>query len=152
MNIKDLIRQSNLIESIDDPIEDQNSLNAWEWLIEWKKPTHGMILELHYRITKNFAEAHPGHYRTHNVQVGNYAPPKWNTVLYLMDDFVDKFGDTTNPLNPIDTHIWFERIHPFADGNGRTGRLLLWWQETLLGYDLTEITYAGRDGYYAWFH
>lgn len=46
-------------------------------------------------------------------------------------------------------HIEFEKIHPFQDGNGRTGRLLL--SAEMIGYGLlpVSIRYEHRDRYYA---
>jgi Fic family protein len=48
-------------------------------------------------------------------------------------------------------HIEFERIHPFIDGNGRTGRLLLTYEMISLGLLPVDIRYEERSGYYAAF-
>lgn len=46
-------------------------------------------------------------------------------------------------------HNEFENIHPFIDGNGRTGRLLLIYEMILLGLLPVDIRYEERDRYYA---
>lgn len=46
-------------------------------------------------------------------------------------------------------HILFENIHPFIDGNGRTGRLLLSYEMILLGLLPIDIRYEERERYYA---
>ena len=46
-------------------------------------------------------------------------------------------------------HIEFENIHPFIDGNGRTGRLLLIYEMISLGLLPVDVRYEERDRYYA---
>lgn len=46
-------------------------------------------------------------------------------------------------------HILFENIHPFIDGNGRTGRLLLSYEMISLGLLPVDIRYEERERYYA---
>ena len=49
-------------------------------------------------------------------------------------------------------HIWFEKIHPFKDGNGRTGRILMNIQRLKIGLPLL-IIHEGEEQmeYYKWF-
>ena len=49
-------------------------------------------------------------------------------------------------------HIWFEKIHPFEDGNGRTGRILMNIQRLNAGLPLL-IIHEGKEQmeYYKWF-
>ena len=56
-------------------------------------------------------------------------------------------------LDPKEMHIRFEKIHPFVDGNGRTGRILMWWHEIKNGQEPTLIrsNEADRHYYYQWF-
>ena len=46
-------------------------------------------------------------------------------------------------------HIKFENIHPFVDGNGRTGRLILIYEMISLGLLPVDVRYEERDRYYA---
>ena len=48
----------------------------------------------------------------------------------------------------LDFHVRFERIHPFQDGNGRVGRLLLFWQCLQTGIVPFIITEDLRLFYY----
>lgn len=87
-------------------------------------------------------EEGPGGFRTHDIRAfdGGMRPPPWVEVPERLSTWVDEidvfaaqlssFGPEA--LDPRDIpvrlariHCDFERIHPFLDGNGRTGRLLL---------------------------
>jgi fido (protein-threonine AMPylation protein) len=48
-----------------------------------------------------------------------------------------------DPLAAVEWHMVFERIHPFADGNGRTGRVLYLWHCRQL--DVTPVLWRAED-------
>lgn len=48
-------------------------------------------------------------------------------------------------------HISYEQIHPFADGNGRTGRMFMNWQRLRSGLPILVIKARSRQTYYQWF-
>ena len=50
-------------------------------------------------------------------------------------------------LVAAETHFRFESLHPFFDGNGRTGRLLMNWQLLRVGFPLTVIQVEERARY-----
>lgn len=76
----------------------------------------------------------PGEFRTEQNYLGHgavisYIPPRAESVQTLMANFVDYFNDTEERLRPLVRaaimHAQFETIHPFMDGNGRVGRILI---------------------------
>lgn len=73
-------------------------------------------------------KANPGNYRKQPVKVGKLTPPPANKVEELIAD-LEKFinGDDFLPalVKAGLMHVQFETIHPFLDGNGRIGRLLI---------------------------
>lgn len=125
------IHQSNLIEGINSPDEDAQGERAWEYLKDQTEITNRVICMVQRIITKlddNLEPSEKGYYRDHtrqNVYVGSYAAPHWSMVQGLMDNWVLDAPEQA----PLEAHIRFERIHPFVDGNGRTGRMLMWWQQ-----------------------
>lgn len=73
----------------------------------------------------------PGEFRRLQNQIGRpprFVPPPANLLSELLDDF-EKYLHEDDGLDPLVKaficHYQFETIHPFMDGNGRVGRLLL---------------------------
>ena len=70
----------------------------------------------------------PGQYRKQAVRVGSLVPPPAPKVPELMAD-LERYINLDNTLPPLIkaglAHVQFETIHPFLDGNGRIGRLLI---------------------------
>ncbi len=92
-----------------------------------------LIKELHSILMNGVRgyQERPGEFRTVQVQIGHparFVPPPPQYVEALMDDF-EKFLHMQHTMDPLVrtflAHYQFEAIHPFRDGNGRIGRLLL---------------------------
>lgn len=95
------------------------------------------LLKAHGLLTQGLVDR-PGKFRDCNVGVmdgaGNivHMAPPFANVPVLMKDLFAWLADSDDPalVKSCVFHYEFEVIHPFADGNGRTGRL---WQTALLG-------------------
>lgn len=95
-----------------------------------------LIRDLHRRLMKGVRghDRHPGKFRTYQNFIGapqgaeaTYVPPPAPQMRELLDD-LERFlhEDTLRPLvQAAIVHYQFEAIHPFGDGNGRVGRLLV---------------------------
>jgi Fic family protein len=100
-----------------------------------------------------------GKYRTIGVRVGGYVPPAANAVSGLMFELLAWWNDESREISPVLSsailHYRFEAIHPFADGNGRTGRALALWELYRRGFDthhifsVDEYYWEDRERYYA---
>lgn len=113
--------------------------------------SHDDVLELHRILaTGVMDQGEPGTYRDQRVFVGSFKPPEPEDVPALMSDLLDWWNGPSAELTPIITsaiiHYRFETIHPFGDGNGRTGRALALWELYRRGFDTDHI--FSVDEYY----
>lgn len=121
---------------------------------------HEDIFRLHKIIAaKVMDQGEAGRYRTMRVRVGKYLPPPPADVSELMFELLDWWNTASLELSPVLSsailHYRFETIHPFADGNGRTGRALALWELYRRGFDskhlfsVDEFYWEDRPRYYA---
>lgn len=65
-----------------------------------------------------------------NVQIGDHVAPRGGIeIIQLLDDILDFASEHQQSRDAYQTYINYETLHPFMDGNGRTGRALFLWQE-----------------------
>ncbi|CAF0869905.1 unnamed protein product [Adineta ricciae] len=89
------------------------------------------ILQIHRRVLGFVDPVQAGQLRKHQVYVGSFVPPTAAEVPDYLDDFLKWLNslEDTRDLHAIElaaiAHYKFVYIHPFVDGNGRTGRLLM---------------------------
>jgi hypothetical protein len=99
----------------------------------------------------------PGSFREHDIQPfpSGMQPPPWPEVPAMVADWLStaqKLGDESSGAEPealARLHSSFEQIHPFLDGNGRTGRLILNLLLVRLGYPPAIIYKGDRSRYLA---
>jgi len=123
----------------------------FEMLKKKEKITKELLLDWHMQIFKDSKEDIAGRFRNHLVRVGEHLAPDWQDVEDLMGKLIKELNNKSGDMNFVEfiarTHYRFEKIHPFADGNGRIGRLLmnyLLWSE---GYPMLIIEYKKRKSY-----
>lgn len=127
-----------------------------------KKKTirHEDLFELHRILADRVMDqGTAGSYRTIQVRVGHHFPPAAADVSGLMFELFEWWNKQSTGLSPVLSsailHYRFEHIHPFADGNGRTGRALALWELYRRGFDshhifsVDEFYWEDRPGYFA---
>jgi Fic family protein len=98
-------------------------------------------------------EERPGSFRRHDIQPfpDGMVPPSWVEVGSSMGDWISSLSSIASSQNPVESmavaHGLYERIHPFLDGNGRTGRLLLNLILVRFGYPPAAIYARDRNRY-----
>jgi Fic family protein len=125
-----------------------------------KRLTHEDVFRLHAIIASEVMDqGEAGRYRTERVRVGAFMPAPPEDVSGLMFELLDWWDKDALGLSPVLSsaivHYRFETIHPFADGNGRTGRALALWELDRRGFDshhifpVDEFYCEDRPRYYA---
>ena len=130
--------------------------------------TENVIKKLHTKLLSSARGNHkaPGEFRRHQVFIGkqglgidhaSYVPPGPTNIPELFSNF-EKYINSDNEKDKLVqiavAHYQFEAIHPFMDGNGRIGRLiisLMLYEKELLTYPfiyLSEFFEEHRQDYY----
>lgn len=118
-----------------------------EALSEWQ------IRNIHSLVLKGIDADEAGRYRRENVVIAGASttPPDFMHLPAEMAALIDWY-QAANHMHPVDRaaelHTRFVKIHPFVDGNGRTGRLLLNFELMKAGYPPAIIRKEDRLAYY----
>lgn len=125
---------TNDIINVDDVIETTNHFRCIDKIIDAANYdiSETLIKELHSMLKSSTADSRKnwfaiGNYKRFPNEVGGRDTTKpenvQNEIRKLLDNYNEKNNKTLEDI--IGFHVAFERIHPFQDGNGRVGRLLM---------------------------
>lgn len=142
---------------VDDIVETVNHFRCIDLIIrQAEEPlTEAFIKEIHLILKAGTTDSRKdwfavGDYKRLPNEVGGQAtcPPEevHNYMLNLLEDYQSKIHHTLEDL--IDFHVRLERIHPFQDGNGRVGRLILFKECLAHGHVPFIITDELKPFYY----
>lgn len=142
---------------IDDILETINHFRCIDYVIDHAsdKITESHIKQLHLILKTNTSDSRKawfaiGDYKRLANSVGEEETTQPQAVHGQMKLLLADYHALNNVDfdNLLDFHVRFERIHPFQDGNGRVGRLLLFWQCLQVGIAPFIITEDLRLFYY----
>jgi Fic family protein len=115
------------------------------------------LSEVLYWHKKLFQETKPdiaGKMRTHQVMISGsrFVPTSPVEVYPMLTEFFKWYEKSKGKLHPVElaalVHLKFVTIHPFADGNGRIGRLMMNFVLNRSGFPMLNVPYENRSGYY----
>lgn len=139
--------------------EATNHKQAFDYLLSYKEGLNRkFICYLQAILTNNTLpqeiENQRGKYRTLQVHIRGveFIPPPPDEVPQQMKELLQWYKVNKKHLHPVVLaayfHAIFEAIHPFIDGNGRTGRLIINYMLKQGGYPFITIPKLDRDRYY----
>jgi Fic family protein len=134
--------QLSFLETVDDSSEVLNYVRALEYGLERVKTlpvSLRLIREIHARLMENVrgGQLTPGEFRRSQNWIGpagsklenaTYVPPPMEEMLEALDameKFIHAHSQVPALVRAALLHYQFEAIHPFLDGNGRMGRVLI---------------------------
>lgn len=148
--LEEFLRESNNIEREYSEEAFKDAYRAWKFLIFFDELSLSRILECHRVLLKNIKKRIAGKIRKVNVRVGFSIKIDYQNIEERLKLLIEWIPKTKEDIKKW--HIEFENIHPFEDGNGRTGRIILNWQ--LLKNDHEPLIIHEGDEqqqYYQWF-
>lgn len=143
--------------NVDDVIETANHFRCIDKIIDHAKATlsEKFIKELHLILKNGTSDSRKdwfavGDYKKLPNEVGGVPTALPEDVADRMKALLAEYNGKVEVSfkDILDFHVKFERIHPFQDGNGRTGRLLVNLELMKAGYPPIDIKFTDRIMYY----
>ncbi|MDP3728388.1 MAG: Fic family protein [bacterium] len=132
-----------------------NGREAFEFVQKYKgKLTIEFLEKINEILTQNTGVTYPGRVRFFSVKIegADHIPPESEKVRPLLKKMILFYYKNKRKIHPFILacllHAQFVEIHPFEDGNGRTGRVLMNWILMQAGYPKIFVPVKLRQKYY----
>lgn len=158
--VHEFLRESNAIEREYSEQSFDDSLHAWNYLMTQSEMTIDVVKEVHRILmaTRPLEEKYKGEFRDIPVYIGRHEAMNCKFIEPSLQSWCSGMnmrgteGLENKEGLSRDLHVEYEHIHPFVDGNGRTGRMFMNWER--LHNDLPLLIIHEGDEqmeYYKWF-
>lgn len=152
-HIQLMLKESNAIEGVYDKRSLADAHAAWKYMMMYDTINTQIIKHAHKILMKHqdVENKYKGNWRDVPVFIGGIKKSDPPLVIdKKMSTLCKKI--LAKGSDPIDLHVEFEEIHPFIDGNGRIGRMVMNWHSVKRnGGDLIVYTEADKQTYYELF-
>lgn len=150
--VTEFLKNSNAIEQVFDETSLADAENAFSFISSFNQIDLYELLHCHDILMANqpIEEEYKGKFRNCPVWVGGHDTQHYKLIPTFMDTFLDKINKDEDWK---ETHVFFEKCHPFIDGNGRIGRILMNWHRQRIGLPILDIATVKQVlDYYKWFN
>lgn len=149
----EFLRESNFIEGVYDEQSLHDAKRAWDALIERKSLSPTIIKRAHKVLMVNqpLPVSAKGEWRREGVRIGQRYGKPWYALPELIEQWCIRANASKTEEEIKADHVAYEEIHPFLDGNGRTGRMFMNWQRVRNGLPILVIKEKEKHEYYKWF-
>ena len=151
--LNEFIKENNAIEGVYYTVAHEDGLESWNWAYSnMCNINTDYIKNIHKILMKRVNPRIAGKTRECDVWIGGQRKLFINEFI-----FTEQLNNLCaeilkEKMTPKEAHILFESIHPFEDGNGRVGRILMNIHRLRLNLPIL-IIHAGKEQekYYDWF-
>lgn len=144
--------ESNAIEDVWDDGSYLKANNAYHSLDKCTKLSSFYIKQVHdILMDGKLKKPELGNWRKCAIYIGGREGRPWYAIPELIDDWCERVTLLKTAKDIQQSHVEFETIHPFVDGNGRVGRILWQWLRVNNGLPVKIIYEAKKWAYYKWF-
>jgi len=140
---REFLSESNKIEGEYSNRALEDSIKSWEFIKPVKVDMRvDIIKKIHRRVMRRLNPKIAGKFRKCKVFIGNHECVDYKNILPLLESLC--LVIPKNEKEIFDWHVEFERIHPFVDGNGRVGRIIMNFQRLRIGLNII-IIHSGKE-------
>ncbi len=158
---EEFLKESNAIEGVYDETSLQQAIYAWEYVKEQPEITPHDVLRTHkiLMLHQKLFPHEKGYFRQCAVHISGSMGMNHRDVPKAIMNWCDEMNiDPENSSKEAKEtlsrylHVEYEKIHPFVDGNGRTGRIFMNWWRLRNGLPVL-VVHEGKEQieYYRWF-
>ena len=141
--------------SVDDIIEAEQIAIIFDQMLNHKNNeiSEKLILLWHEKLFEKTDSNNAGSFRREDVApyMGKTEYVLWADVIPDIEGLLNWYKQNKKIINPVELasrfHKRFELIHPFIDGNGRIGRMIMLWILHKNGYPMMNIEPKEKDTY-----
>ena len=148
----EFLKESNNIEDVWDDDSLAQALYAWNYLWDQFELDTSVILKTHKILMLNhLGPRYKGRFRDVPVWIGGREVDNAPNIPDLIAQWCQNANLSKTEDEIKEDHVKYEAIHPFIDGNGRTGRLFLNFQRKKNHLPILVIKEKEKYDYYNWF-